>query len=423
MTSKCVAVVGLGYVGLPLAIAFSEAGFKVIGLEQDLAKVNALRSGFSFLEDISSSRLLEASSRGLEMHSSPVEISNADLVIVTVPTPLDESGTFPDLTLVLRAAEDVRRFLKHGVAVCLESTVAPGTTEGPFLAALSANGLRVDHDFFLGFSPERINPGMPTTDFLKTPKLISGVTNHSLSVILEFYSCVFDRLVPVRGVREAEFAKLLENSYRLVNISFVTELAYAAKNLGIDFAEVIRAAKTKPFGFQPFYPTAGIGGHCIPVDPVYLRTALEESTGFSQEVLGSAIRVNENSVKRFLEEIIGGDSAVRNKSVLVAGLSYKKGVRDTRNSASLNLIRELTSMSADVFVYDELVRQVNVEGFHYQSIDLDSHGPTVDIVVLMHDFSSEEQSRLVRLANRAYSAHGFLGAIASSESALGADRL
>ena len=408
---KCVAVVGLGYVGLPLALSFTEAGFDVIGLERDHAKVDALLSGVSFLEDVSSPRLLDALARGLKIEGYPESISRADLVVVAVPTPLDESGSKPDLKMVLSAAEDIRGFLKHGAAVCLESTVAPGTTEGPFLEILSATGLVADVDFFLGFSPERINPGMPQNDFLKTPKLISGISEGSLRVITEFYSSVFDSLVPVRGIREAEFAKLLENAYRLVNISFVNELAFAATRMKIDFNEVIRAAATKPFGFHPFYPTAGVGGHCIPVDPVYLENALEESTGVPQELLATAIRVNDNSGKRFVEEIIGGQTAVRNKSILVAGLAYKRGVSDTRNSASLNLIGILSDLSAKVSVFDEIVGTVAVRGVTYQSIDLDLQDDPFDLVVLMHDFAEEEQSRLLRLAKRGCSASGFFGEI------------
>ena len=414
VNSKCVAVVGLGYVGLPLALAFAEAGFDVVGFERDPAKVDALLSGFSHLQDVSPQRLLDALARGMEIHGSPESISRADLVIVAVPTPLDDSEGKPDLKMVLSAAEDIRGFLKRGAAVCLESTVAPGTTEGPFLGILSAAGFVADVDFFLGFSPERINPGMPQDDFLMTPKLISGISEGSLRVIAEFYSSVFDSVVPVRGIREAEFAKLLENAYRLVNISFVNELAFASTRMGIDFGEVIRAAATKPFGFQPFFPTAGAGGHCIPVDSVYLQNALEVSTGLPQEILATAIRINDNAVERFVEEIIGGETAVRDKSILVAGLAYKRGVSDMRNSAALKLIGVLGTLSAKVSVFDEIVGTVSVDGVTYQSIDLESQDDPFDLVVLMHDFADDDQRRLLRLATRGCSASGFFGEIPSS---------
>lgn len=416
MEKTCVAVIGMGYVGLPLALAFSAKGHKVLGVDNHNGRVESLRSGKSFLLEIKDSAVAEALDNGMEVGTSCKDIGDADLVIVAVPTPLDESGLQPDLTMVLSVAEEIRGVLKAGASVCLESTVAPGTTDGSFMSTLCATGLVPDHDFYLGYSPERINPGSTSNNFLDTPKLIAGISKHSLNALESFYSGVFESLVPVRGVREAEFAKLLENSYRLVNISLVNELAFAAASIGIDFAEVLRAASSKPFGFQPFQPSAGAGGHCIPVDPVYLLSELEASTGVPQEMLATAIRVNNAVAERFLDEIVGGKKAIQDKTVLVAGLTYKRGVADTRNAASLSILRRVMGVAASVAVFDEIQTTIEIDGFHHGSIDLDQRRAPFDITILLHDFPEELLSKLSISSKVIFSAVGFFGTFPSRRS-------
>lgn len=415
VAKTCVAVVGLGYVGLPLALAFAEKGHDVIGIDTNQSRVEHIRSGRSFLIDIEDSRVHKALEKGMEVHSSFQSIGRADLVIVAVPTPLDDSGLQPDLTMVLTVAQALRSGLKLGASVCLESTVAPGTTEGPFLAALSESGLEPDRDFYLGYSPERINPGSPPNSFLGTPKLISGISRRSLNRLQDYYEKVFAKLVPVQGIREAEFAKLLENSYRLVNISLVNELALAAAKMGIDFREVLRAASTKPYGFQGFQPTAGAGGHCIPVDPVYLKSEIESATGRPQEILAAAVRVNESIADRFLDEILGGRAALENRRILVAGLTYKRGVADMRNSASLRIMKRVVGVAASVSVFDESSSTFEIDGQTYESVSLSQGLVPFDITIVLHDFPDDVLTQLSRVSNVLVSAVGFFGASPTKE--------
>lgn len=411
MKSKSVAIIGLGYVGLPLALRFAEKDYKVRGVDTDRRRIDTLREGGTFSPDIPSSRIQGALNAGLSISDSYDEVAETDLVIVAVPTPLDAEGERPNVDLVSNAAHSISSRLKKGATVVLESTVAPGTTEGPFLKELSSRGLTVGKDFYLGYSPERIDPGSSLFEMSSIPKLVAGHSEQSLRKLETFYSDVFERLVVVSGIREAEFAKLLENSYRLVNISFVNELAFAAAELGIDFAEVVRAAGTKPYGFQQFFPSLGVGGHCIPVDPVYLQIELEEATGRRQEILKMAIDVNRGSPIRFLTEVVGGQSVLENRSVLIAGLAYKPKVFDTRNSASIDLIRALEGWSSKIGVYDSLVEDLEVGEKRYSTIDLDQTLERYEVAILLHDFPTDVVEKIKRVAKTVFSGTQSFGVI------------
>ena len=405
------AVIGLGYVGLPLALRFAEKGYEVRGVDTDSRRIDSLREGKTFSLDIPSARIQAALEAGLTIADSYDDVAKADLVIVAVPTPLDVTGEKPDLDSVLNAALNISGQLKKGATVVLESTVAPGKTEGPFLKELSSKGLAVGKDFFLGYSPERINPGSSLFEMSSIPKLVAGHCEESLRKLETFYSDVFERLVVVSGIREAEFAKLLENSYRLVNISFVNELAFAAAELGIDFAEVVDAAATKPYGFQQFFPSLGVGGHCIPVDPVYLQIELEERTGRPQKILESAIDVNRSSPMRFLTEVVGGQRALENRSVLIAGLAYKPGVFDTRNSASIVVIKALKVWGSKIGVYDSLVQHLEVGEAKYSTIDLDQTLEMYDVAILLHDFPEDVVEKIKKVATTVFSGTNSFGVV------------
>lgn len=415
MSKARVGIIGLGYVGLPVALRFVERGYEVYGVDISGYRVGALRRGESFSPDIPGSRIRSALESGLHVGESYGPLSMAELVVVAVPTPLDESGTKPDHSMVTAAAAGLAPLLRPGATVVLESTVAPGTTEGRFLEEFTAEGLTPDKDFYLAYSPERINPGSGSSELATIPKLVAGISALSLGKLKIYYSDVFDELVDVDGIKEAEFAKLLENSYRLVNISFVNELALAASELGIDFSEVVRAATTKPYGFQPFFPTIGAGGHCIPVDPVFLHAELEHNTANPQSILSRAIEVNRSVPLRFLSEVVGGRKAVEGRRVLVAGLAYKEGVVDTRNAPSIEVIKTLVRWGASITVFDELVQKITVDGREYVVLNLEEDSERWDVAILLHKLPRSAVLELGRYASEVFSGVGYFGRVETTD--------
>ena len=404
-----VAVVGLGHVGLPLSLRIVESGFRCVGIDIDSTRVAALTEGKSPTRDVQELTLLSALQSGLSLTDSFEEITGADVIIICVPTPLDPGGEIPDLTPVLAACREIASRLSRGAVVVLESTVAPGTTEREVAHQFTLQGLSLDDDFFLGFSPERINPGTTGPNLQTVPKIVSGCSHESLQRVHDFYSRVFDTVITVSGTREAEFAKLLENTYRLVNISLVNELALAAAKMGIDFSEVVRAASTKPYGFEPFFPSAGAGGHCIPVDPVYLASEIRESTGDALPVVSAAIEVNKSIAARFLTEIIPDQARLNGARVLVVGISYKNGVSDTRNSAALAVINQLTALGSSVDIYDELVSEITVGNRQIASIDLAKSDESYDFAIVLLPQSDSTLTRIRRLAPALFTTSGFFG--------------
>jgi len=375
-----VAVIGLGYVGLPLAAAAAKSGYTVIGVDLDIERVNKINSGISPIEDISSSEILELVERGLlKSQSDYSAIKGADVILICVPTPL-KSNHEPDLSYLESAANSISKNLSNGSLLILESTVAPGTTRD-FLAPLIANGSGIDIvDLDIVFSPERIDPLNQEWNLKNTPKIIAGLSPKSRKRAVDFYSKFVDIVIECEEVEVAETAKLLENSFRLINISFINELSIFCQKLGININDVISAASTKPYGFMPFYPSIGIGGHCIPVDPLYLANKAKE-VGAQTKMIDLADRINQEMPGYFVgraEEKIGG---LKNKKVLVIGVSYKPNVADIRETPVESLITGLKLKGAQVSWHDDLVKEWNGEKSVTLSSDFD-----LAIIATPHDY-------------------------------------
>jgi nucleotide sugar dehydrogenase len=355
-----VVVVGLGYVGLPVAIRASEVGFQVTGFDLDSSKVKLLQSGQSYVPDVTNSRLRSVFAESLSLSDDPSSLGDFDIAIITVPTPL--KGGLPDLSFVEAAGKALSHHLKPGRCVVLESTSYPGTTEellGPILC--SGSGLS-QGEFFLGFSPERVDPGNVVFTLENTPKLVAGVDSESLKIISCFYKALVSEVHQLGSCAEAEMAKLLENTFRHVNIALVNELARYAHELSIDIWSVIEAAKTKPFGFMSFTPGPGVGGHCLPIDPSYLSWKVRNNLGRSFRFVDLANDVNEHMPEYVVERVqrllnsVG--KPLKGSRVCLLGMAYKAGTGDWRESPSVQVLRGLVSQGCRVTVCDPHVREV-----------------------------------------------------------------
>jgi UDP-N-acetyl-D-glucosamine dehydrogenase len=349
-------VVGQGYVGLPLAVRAVEQGFDVIGFDVDEARVKAIAAGDSPVEDISDQRLQAAlATDRFRPTASTDDCTGYDVTVISVPTPLREG--MPDLSFIETAARAMGRHLRRGATVILESTTYPGTTEelvGPLLEDTS--GLVVGTDFHLGYSPERIDPGNPTWTFENTPKVVSGVDAASLAAVQGFYDRLVEHTVPVSSPKEAELTKLLENTFRHVNIALVNELAMFSHELGIDVWEAIDAASSKPFGFMRFTPGPGVGGHCLPIDPSYLSWRVKRSLGEAFRFVELANDVNDHMpdyvVRRLIEALNERGRPVKGQRIVLLGLSYKRNTGDARESPSQPIARKLVELGAEVLAAD-----------------------------------------------------------------------
>ncbi|MFN8105669.1 MAG: nucleotide sugar dehydrogenase [Acidimicrobiia bacterium] len=359
-----IAVLGQGYVGLLVAMRASEAGFDVVGLEVDPQRAAALAAGHSYVEDVPDEVLAAALDRGYVATADPADLAGFDLAVITVPTPLSEGQ--PDVSHMEGAADMVAAHLRPGGLVVLESTTYPGTTEellGPRIEA--ACGLRPGSGFLLGYSPERIDPGNGRFGLRNTPKVVSGVDADSLAAVEAFYGAFVEKLVPVNSPAEAELVKLLENTFRHVNIALVNELAVFANNLGVDIWSAIDAAATKPFGFMPFTPGPGVGGHCLPVDPSYLSWRVKRRLGETFRFVELANEVNEHMPKyvvQRVQELLNRDSlAVNGARVLVLGLAYKAGTSDARETPAMPVMDGLLDLGAQVTAIDPYVNRVTID--------------------------------------------------------------
>ena len=363
-----VAVIGLGYVGLPLAIQATSSNLKVYGYDIDENKISNYNLGKSTIEDISDKQLEASLEKGLFLSSDPKYLSESETIVISVPTPLTDYQ--PDLSYVKAAAETIAKNITKNQIIILESTTYPGTTVEVLIPAIEEiSNLKAGVDFFVGYSPERIDPGNDTWNFKNTPKVISGINDESLSKIENFYEQIIDSVVRVSGTKEAEMVKLLENTYRHVNIALINELAILCNMLQIDIWEVVNAAKTKPFGFESFRPGPGVGGHCIPVDPNYLS--------FKTRQIGKPVRFVElaqeinNSmpsyvVSRLLEKMNLLEKPFKNSNILILGVAYKKDIGDVRESPAIGIIENLFERGVNVKYYDPfvdslLVKTKNVE--------------------------------------------------------------
>jgi nucleotide sugar dehydrogenase len=360
-----VVVVGQGYVGLPLAIETARAGHDTIGLDLDPLVVVRLSKGISHVDDISDDEMRAVLDRGYRPSTEAAVLAEADAIVICVPTPLSADGS-PDMTAVQHAVDDVARFAKPGVLVILESTTYPGTTDNLIRPVLEASGWQIDRDFFLAFSPERIDPGNPQYTIRNTPKVVGGVTAESTRRASQFYQGFVDTVVSVKGAKEAETAKLLENTYRHVNIALVNEMVRFCKELDIDLWEVISAASTKPFGFQPFYPGPGVGGHCIPIDPNYLSYEVKRQLGRPFRFVELAQEINESMpryvVDRLQDELNNAGKPVRGSHVLILGVTYKPNITDQRESPAKPIATLLARKGAVMTFHDPRVEAWSIGG-------------------------------------------------------------
>jgi UDP-N-acetyl-D-glucosamine dehydrogenase len=377
-----VGIIGLGYVGLPLAVAFAEAGDDVVGLDADQRVVDGIRDGASTVEDVPSERLTAVSAR-LRSTTDPAELADCDAIVICVPTPLANHRE-PDLTYVVDAARAVSRVLRAGQLVVLESTTYPGTTRERLKPILEESGLAAGRDFHLAYSPERIDPGRTDYTIRTTPKIVGGLTDACRDRAVALYERVCDDVVAVSTPEAAELSKLLENVFRSVNIALVNELAMLCDRMGIDVWEVVDAAGTKPFGFMRFEPGPGMGGHCLPVDPFYLAFKAREHD-FYTEFIELAGKINQNQpqfcvrkIERTLNEV---SKPVKGSHVLLLGVAYKAGVGDLRESPALKIIRMLRDLGADLAYHDPHVPELPELGM--ASADLDAELARSDLVCVI----------------------------------------
>jgi UDP-N-acetyl-D-glucosamine dehydrogenase len=396
-----IGVVGLGYVGLPLALLFAEKGFNVTGIDIDDNKLKMIKKGESYIEDILDKRISKAvSSKNLLVTDNFSVIKELEAVIICVPTPLTKEGT-PDLQYLEGAAKQILPNLKKHQLIVLESSTYPGTTTEFLKPILEKSGLNIGNDLFLGYSPERIDPGNMLYQLQDIPKVISGVTDRCKHFLSSLYSHIFSQVVPVSSPHVAELSKLLENSYRLINISFVNEFAMLCDQLGIDVWEVIEAASTKPYGFHPFYPGPGIGGHCIPVDPLYLMWyAEQQNCGTYTEFLKLGDQMNKRVPQYIVTEIkkLLEDHALQIKEakILICGVAYKKNIRDTRETPAREIITILQKMGAEITFYDPLVSEFYVEGKQIPFVPLDQEQlKKNDCIILLTDHSAIDVNKLL----------------------------
>ena len=358
-SSRHVVVVGQGYVGLPVAIRAVEAGFDVIGFDIDKARIDRLRKAETFIDDITDSDLLIAVSTGRYLPTDDsAALAGFDVAVVCVPTPW--RGDAPDLSYVEDAASTIARHITPGCCVILESTTYPGTTEEIFIPILeTGSGLRAGEQFFVGYSPERIDPGNNTWRLDNTPKIIAGVNQASLQALADFYGRLVEQTVPVPGLREAELAKLLENTFRHVNVALVNELARYCHDLGLDVWSVVDAAATKPFGFMKFTPGPGVGGHCLPIDPRYLSWQARRCLGRGLPLVDMANDVNDHMpdyvISRVVTHLNQLCKSVNGSRILLVGLAHKRNTRDTRQSPAIAVARQLDDLGADVHAIDPLI--------------------------------------------------------------------
>ncbi len=394
-----ISVVGLGYVGLPLAATFAEAGFKVHGIDTDLSRVRSVNAGLSHVQDVPSDTIRKLASEGnLTATTNYDAVAESDAILICVPTPLSKTKE-PDVSYIASAARQISPRLREGSLVALESTTYPGSTEDlllPLLLENSPKNLEVGENLFLAFSPERVDPGRKDWTIANTPKALGGVTPTCTEVASRLYGAVIDEVVPVSSSSAAEMVKLLENTFRAANIALANEMAIMCERLGVNVWEVIDAAATKPFGFMPFYPGPGLGGHCIPIDPQYLVWKMR-TLGYSPRFIQLADEINSAMPYRVVEKIthaLGAESKPLNGSnILVLGVAYKPNVSDTRESPALDLIHLLNRMGAEVSYHDPLVPDISEAGLNMSSVGDEGGPPPQDalsesdcvVVVTNHD--------------------------------------
>jgi UDP-N-acetyl-D-glucosamine dehydrogenase len=398
-------VVGLGYVGLPLACEFASSGFTVHGIDTDAAKVEGVRAGRSHVQDVPDTTLRGLTATGrLSATTEFGAVEQSDAVLICVPTPLRKTRD-PDISYIVGAVDQIVRHLHRGLLVVLESTTYPGTTEEVILPKLESSGLKTGHDLFLAFSPERVDPGNPKFRTRNTPKIVGGVTAACGEVARILYEQAIDRVISVSSPRAAEMVKLLENTFRSVNIGLVNEVALMCDRLGLDVWEIIDAAGTKPFGFMPFYPGPGLGGHCIPIDPHYLSWKLK-TLNYYAKFIELAAEINGNMphyvVSKASDALNDQHLSVRGARVLVLGVAYKKDVGDVRESPALDVIKLLADRGAEIRYNDPYAGEIDLDGGRrYKSVALDRKAlEESDLVIIVTNHATYDYDFIVRHARR-----------------------
>lgn len=410
-----VAVLGLGYVGLPLATVFADAGFTVLGIDPDQSKVDAISRGESYIQDVSTvqvSRLVEAGKLSATTDFSV--LAHADAVSICVPTPLRKTGD-PDLSFILAATEELEKYVHPDMVVVLESTTYPGTTREILLPQLSrAADLVVGENFFLAFSPERVDPGREDWTTINTPKVIGGLTPACSQVASHWYSQALESVVPVSSAEVAEMAKLLENTFRMINVGLVNEMAIMCDRLGIDVWEVIDAAATKPFGFMKFTPGPGLGGHCIPIDPLYLSWKLR-ALNYTAKFIDLASEINTGMPRYVVGKVQDAlneyGKPLKGSKVLVLGAAYKPDIDDLRESPALDVIGLLRQKGTSVSYHDPYIPHIFHEDWDLDCVeDLDESVRTADCVVIITDHKIYDYARILQQASLLVDSRNALGA-------------
>jgi UDP-N-acetyl-D-glucosamine dehydrogenase len=385
-----VGIVGLGYVGLPLAVEFAQAGFHVVGIDVQASKVDRVNAGDSYVQDVPTSVLGQlVKNKKLEATTDFSVVRDLDTIDICVPTPLRKTKD-PDMSYIVSACEQIAKYFTPGKLVILESTTYPGTTDELVLPMLAKHGLKVGEDFFLCFSPERVDPGNPTYQTKNIPKVVGGVTPVCTEMGALFYRQALERVVPVASTSAAEMAKLLENTFRMINIGLVNELAMMCDRMGINVWEVIDAAATKPFGFMPFYPGPGLGGHCIPIDPFYLSWKTKQA-GIEARFIELAGYINGQMPHFVVEKIQGAlndrSKPVKGSHVHVLGVAYKRNIDDVRESPALDVILLLQKLGAKVTYSDPYVPSIRLDGMNLCTSAVDGNVEQADCTVIITDHS------------------------------------
>jgi UDP-N-acetyl-D-glucosamine dehydrogenase len=398
--SAKIVILGLGYVGLPLATIFAEAGFNVVGVEPDQRKVDTLERGESYVQDVPSEKLAQLTQSGnLRATTDFSVLAEADAVSICVPTPLRKTGD-PDLSYILVATDELAKYMHAGVVVVLESTTYPGTTREILLPKLTENsGLKVGEEFFLAFSPERVDPGREDWTTYNTPKVIGGITAACSDVASFWYQQALETVVPVSSAESAEMAKLLENTFRMINIGLVNEMAIMCDRLGLDVWEIIDAAATKPFGFMKFTPGPGLGGHCIPIDPLYLSWKLR-ALNYTARFIDLASEINTGMpryvVNKVQDALNEHGLPLKDSKILVIGAAYKPDVDDIRESPSLDIIGLLRQKGAQVSYHDPFIPRISHEDWSLESVpNLIESAQNTDCAVIVTDHSDYDFETLL----------------------------
>ena len=414
--SAKIGILGMGYVGMPLAVVFAEAGFNVLGIDPDQRKIDAFSKNISYIQDVPTETVARLKQAGkLNMTTDFAALKDMDAVSICVPTPLRQTGD-PDMSFINSAADQLAKYVHKGMVVVLESTTYPGTTREVMIPKLTEqSGLKVGEDIFICFSPERVDPGRKDWTTLNTPKVIGGITAACVEVAEAWYGGAIKTIVPVSSAEAAEMAKLLENTFRMINIGLVNELAIMCERLGVDVWEVIDAAATKPFGFMKFTPGPGLGGHCIPIDPLYLSWKMKEMN-YNARFIELASEINTNMpryvVSRILDAMNDRGKVLKGSKVLVLGVAYKPDIDDVRESPALDVIALLKKKGAQVSYHDPFIPQIHHEneGWKMDSVkDAMKAVKESDAVVIVTNHKAYDYQAILAQAKFVFDSRNALG--------------